>query len=162
MLIVIACGLWFTLVVSPKSSRKNAAIKTAFILRNEKLLDSERTARMASIETNIEAKEVLDDCDKLKKHLFSAITGSERITDDFDERNILIEDEYLGKYLDDESANNLAEKLRLDVLKFAKNNPALSSSLLKNSLFESVETFHNAKVYDMLNELSQIQFVILK
>ena len=162
MLIVIACGLWFTLVVSPRTSRKNAAMKTAFILRNEKIIDKQRKAALASIDTNIDAREVLEDCDRMKKYLFSAITGAERLPDDFDERNILIEDEYLGKYLDNESASKLATKLQVDVLKFAKSSPEISSSLMSNSLFESEHALSNAKVYDMLNELTQIQLLILK
>ena len=162
MLIVIACGLWFTLVVSPSASRKNAAIKTAFILRNEKILEVERKSRIDSVETKLDAREVFEDCDKLKKLLLNEIIGSERLSDDFDERNILIEDEYVGKYLDNEVASKLAEKLCKDVRNFAKSNPELSPMLLSNSLFETDEAFNHARVYDVFNELSQVQLLTLK
>jgi len=162
MLIVIACGLWLTLVVSPNASRKNAAIKTAFILRNEKILEAERKSRIDSLEMKQDAREVYEDCDKLKKLLLNEIIGSERLSDDFDERNILIEDEYVVKYLDNEAASKLAEKLCKDVRNFAKSNPELSKMLLSNSLFESDEAFNHARVYDVFNELSQVQLLTLK
>lgn len=162
MLIVIACGLWFTLVVSPRASRKNAVMKTAFILRNEKIIAQETTANAEQLSTNQAAKELFNDCVKLKQNLLSQLIGTESLMDDFDSKNLLIEDEYFGKYLDEKSSSELAEKVYKDLHAYAKQHPETAALLTDNSIFEDSETFYRARVYDVFNELSQVQLYLLK
>jgi hypothetical protein len=161
MLVIIGCGLWFTLVVSPIGSRYNAAKATAFYVRNEQVLSSMHHAQDSLIKTNKEASVLYTKCEDLKNYILKNKVGMTTIPSNFDEENILIEDDYISNYFDGETAQEEMAEFRKLLLSYNASVQNTRKYLLDYSMFEDAQSFRNSKVYTCLNELTQLQLLLI-
>ncbi len=168
IIIIMGCGLWFTLVISPMASKMMLIRNTSSYLRNEQLLknemailnsmhDSSKSINLAS-ETRI-----FNLCEELKTEMITGEIGQSIIPTDFESKNILMEDVFVEKYLaDDESMSKLNElsKLINDFNKQPSN--ALLPIQIKFTILDKLDFIRNEKLYNTLNELNQIQMFVLQ
>jgi len=161
MLVIIGCGLWFTLVVSPIGSRYNAAKATAFYVRNEQALASIHHAQDSVLKTNKEAYVLYTKCEDLKKFIIKNKVGMTTIPNNFDEANILIEDDYISNYFDGESAQEEMAEFRKLLLSYNASVQNTKKYMMEFSMFEDAQSFRNCKVYNSLNELTQLQLLLI-
>jgi hypothetical protein len=99
VLIVIACGLFFTLLVTPATERIQTIRATAGVWRSEQILKAEKQLYAAGstdtvgVLTGI-SNLLLADCEAVKAQILEAETGSRSLPDDFEHREILIPEQH--------------------------------------------------------------------
>lgn len=95
MLIVAGSGLLLMLVRRPEASRELYVAQTAAFLKSEQLLKRMRT----SVPVSGNAEAVIRECDALKAYILQNHIGNASIPDDFETREILLDDSQVGDYL---------------------------------------------------------------
>jgi hypothetical protein len=170
LIIVMGCGLWLTLVVSPKASKFFVIKNTLSFARNEQLLKNEKQLYSTNFITDssknnnsVLASEIFELCQDLKSKIIFGETGVSAIDENFESKNIFLEDNYIVKYFEDEISMKKLENLRNLVNTYNKNvNPSQVQIPLKYTVIDELERLGNSKVYGTLNELTQLQMFVLQ
>lgn len=168
IIIIMGCGLWFTLVMSPKASRMMLVRNTSSYLRNEQLLKSEfeiLNGISDSISNFNKATEtrIYSLCEELKAEMITGEIGSSSIPNDFESKNILMEDVFVEKYLaDDESMGKLNELNKLIGEYNKQSKGAFMTIPIEFTILDELGYIRNEKLYNTLNELNQIQMFVLQ
>jgi len=168
IIIIMGCGLWFTLVISPKASRMMLLRNTSSYLRNEQLLKSELDILNGfsdSINNFDKATEtrIFNLCEELKAEMITGEIGQSIIPTDFESKNILMEDVFVEKYLADaESMGKLNELNKLIGEYNQQSKGAMMTIPIEFTIFDELGYIRNEKLYNTLNELNQIQMFVLQ
>lgn len=171
ILIIIFCGLWLTLIRSPRASRMQKLDDTYTLLREEQLLAEELSAmknapKDSSMQNKELAGEILNLCTELKARVLKHETGSETIPEDFESKNVFIEShDVFNLFADYPELSASLDKLNLLVKEYNEKIPGNKHHKLPvTGTF--LEYFRNTNIRSMntINLIRQIntlqQFVI--
>jgi hypothetical protein len=170
IIIIMGCGLWLTIVVSPKASKFLLTKSTTNYLRNEQLLQNEKSLLQALQkndstylhETN-SCNKIITICKELKTLIIKGETGYNSIDADFESKNILMEDNFVTKYFEDEATWNKLLELQSLIVGYNASKNATNQKFETNySIFDKHTNIKDAKVYNTLNELTQVQLFVLQ
>jgi hypothetical protein len=170
IIIIMGCGLWLALVVSPKASKFMLTKSITNYLRNEQLLQNEKSLLQALQkndstylhETN-SCNKIITICEELKTLIIKGETGYNSIDADFESKNILMEDNFVTKYFEDEATWNKLLELQSLIIEYNASKNATNQKFETNySIFDKHINIKDAKVYNTLNELTQVQLFVLQ
>jgi hypothetical protein len=103
LLMVLGCGLFFTIIRSPKAAKIKDANATRIFLQSEKLLQR-KLAFMEAKKTYGGLKpvngKIFETCEKLKTFILNKEVGATSINDDFELKGQIIGDNNVGQYFD--------------------------------------------------------------
>jgi hypothetical protein len=168
IIIIMGCGLWFTLVISPKASRMMLLRNTSSYLRNEQLLKSELDILNGFSDSinnfdKVTETRIFNLCEELKAEMITGEIGQSIIPTDFESKNILMEDVFVEKYLADaESMGKLNELNKLIGEYNQQSKGAMMTIPIEFTIFDELGYIRNEKLYNTLNELNQIQMFVLQ
>lgn len=173
ILIIMICGLWLTLVASPKAVRvKNIRNTSEFltyqsIFNNEKKL-SENIFKTDSVKSELVqlSNKVISDCESIKSQIIEFETGTKSIAQNFEEK-----DQFITGTSFQSSLNGLNEteitKLINDIKQYnsiinTTNGASMIST--KNNIIEFFpnQVYSSFSTLDVLNQLTQIQMIVLQ
>jgi hypothetical protein len=166
---VIGCGLYFTLVMTPRAARIVDTRLTRNYLRSEQILKNEEAKAALDRNTNGQsdlAKDAYALCNELKSFLLKSETGTDVIGEDFEQHNILIGDHSAMDYFNNtpQAYNKLKELASLS----AKYNSSLATAgksqplPVTSNIIDFKENGTSYKVYNALSDLMQLQMIILQ
>jgi len=170
IIIIMGCGLWLALVVSPKASKFTLTKNTTNYLRNEQLLQNEKSLMQALQENDSthlhqtnSCNKIITICEELKILIIKEETGYVSIDADFESKNILMEDNFVTKYFEDEATWNKLLELQSLIVGYNANKDSSNQKItIKYSIFDRHTNIKDAKVYNTLNELTQVQLFVLQ
>jgi len=169
IIIIIGCGLWLTLVVSPKASKFMLTKNTTNYLRNEQLLQNEKSLLQALQENDsihlqqTNSTEIITICEELKTLIIKEETSYNSIDTDFESKNILMEDNFVKKYFEDDTTSKKLLELQSLIKDYNACKIASNQKIkIKYSIFDKHTNIKDAKVYNTLNELIQLQLFVLQ
>lgn len=176
MIIIMICGLWLTLIRSPRSTLMidirdtSAFISTDQIVASERSLlkkqlrkDSGKSATMAI------SQEIVETCQALKEHLLEWETGHKKIDPDFESKNILLQDRNgVDPFTDLASQERMTTLIRLvedyNQLITTKREGDLKKIPTRSSLIDYYKHHETGVLSTMqiLNQLCQVQMFVLQ
>ncbi len=174
-LIIIGCGLFFTLTITSKTSRLMEVRNTAAYLRSTYILKSEEQA-VLSLPTPPAAapalalgKQIYLSCEELRAQLVAyAAHGATSIGDDFEDKNVLLGDATSYDYFSENPKTaELLTAMERDVKQYNAANTALATRGVKPIpasyiVFNQEEPKPLDKISSSLNDLIQIQMMVLQ
>jgi hypothetical protein len=171
VLLVAGCGLWLTIVASPAGVKMQNSKNTTVFLRNEQILKTEYrqvepyVKSMSVNETSFElGKKIYSQCEDLKSLIVEHETGFKTIDENFEAKNISIDDKWLKSYV--AARPEVSEKLtglRNTVEQYNEANAALSKSHIQTIPVQStVLDMSEERIVGALNSLIQIQMYVLQ
>ncbi|MBS1584766.1 MAG: hypothetical protein JSS82_04405 [Bacteroidetes bacterium] len=165
--IVMGCGLYFTLVMTPRAARIADARTTKNYLRSELILKNEAVKTPLGHNT-VGQSELANDvytlCNELKSFLVRSETGTDVIGEDFEQHDIFIRDHSAMDYFHDTpGAFTKLKELATTATKY--NNSIAGTKLalpVTGNIVDFNETGNSYKVYNALSDLIQIQMILLQ
>ena len=168
IVMIMVCGLWLTLVISPKGMHYIKLKNTTVYLINEQIVSNEKN-RVESLHKNDSIKtektkltnEIVEMCDQLKKTIVLAETGLAKIPEDFDLKEIYLGYNHSYDYEQDKivALNHLIKdyNTKIDAIsldKITTKNP--------DNLFDINYKYYNGTNVEVLSQLTQIQLIVLQ
>lgn len=171
ILIVLACGLVFTLFRSPKSSEKYYAFLTQGVITNERLLNNEINSLKAghSLDDSIinqrkmACEKIYLKCEELKSIVLKEETGFEKLDTRFENEKIIIIEHYMEMFLSNNSqAESCLKEVSILINDYNTQYGTNSNYLIptKNTIFEQDVT-NDLPFYSSTGLLNQITLVQL-
>jgi hypothetical protein len=171
ILLVGACCLWLTLVVSPAGDKINMIKETNSYVRNEHILKTEQRQLIKAIgndsnsATSLAMSRKIDaTCEELKSYIIERSTGKKTIEPDFLSTGTFIRNKWVSGYFAEGSdAQNKLNWLRNMVEEYNKANtnttdPYFHAIPVSQTILDNSEE----KVTGALNSLIQIQMCVLQ
>jgi hypothetical protein len=166
--VVMGCGLYFTLVMTPRAARIMDTRITQNYLRSELILKNEEarmyTGNSQGMQTDL-SKDLYALCNELKSFLLKSETGYETIGSDFEQRNILIGDHSAMDYFN-HSPVAYSKLKELATVSAKYNNMLAANGRLQlpvtSNILDFKENSNSYKVYNALSDLVQLQMIILQ
>jgi hypothetical protein len=173
VLIILGCGLFFTLTITPQGMKLMNVSYTLSYLRSEQILKNEeqQLARYAKVDTNNNnsvklGRQVFSTCEELKSNLVEFASGSKVIDDDFESKNVFINEVNTGDYL---NANDFASGKREDLIKEVNEynmanagHPNLKLIPVRTNIIDKNNDRGPNKASFALADLIQIQMLVLQ
>ncbi len=169
IVMIMVCGLWLTLVISPKGMEIIRIKNTTVYLLNEQIVATEKKL-CANLCKNDSSKnemlhltnQIVDICDQIKSSIVIAETGVSKISDDFKAKNLTIGLGNFDEFKHDEIKilNNLIKKY-----KNKSKTKTLDKIIVINSNkdeFDVSYKYYNGSNIEVLNQLTQIQLIVLQ
>jgi hypothetical protein len=169
IVMIMVCGLWLTLVVSPKGMKAIRIKNTTVFLINEQIVANEKKlckdllkSDSVKNETQKLTTQIVEICDQLKSSIVLAETGVSSIPEDFDAKDLCIGNSSFDNYQQDKivKLNNLIKDY---------NTKADSKPLNKiitidpdRNKFDPSYKYYNGTNAEVLNQLTQIQLIVLQ
>jgi len=168
IVMIMICGLWLTLIRSPKGTKTLNIKNTTVYLINEQIVTTEKNLcanlfKSDSIksETLTLTNQIVKVCDQLKNSIILTETGVSKIPDDFDSKELYISDG--GDGFDE---NQLAKIDSLVTLmkkyNATTNNNPLNKIIPPNEETDFAYKFYWDKHVEVLKNLTQIQLIVLQ
>jgi len=165
--VVIGCGLYFTLLMTPHAARIANTRTTRNYLRSEQILKIEE-AKVPLGHNTVGQSELANDvytlCDELKTFLLKSETGTDAIGEDFEQHEIFIRDHSAMDYFN--NTPNAFNKLKELAATSAKYNGTVATGKqplpLTMNIIDFNENGNSYKVYNALTDLIQIQMILLQ
>ncbi len=163
ILLVGACCLWLTMVVSPIGMRINMIRETSNVVRNEMILRAEQQlpvpADSVKDTTGALAVNINTTCEELKHYLLQRSTGHDDIGADFEARDILIRNMWLSDCLDGSAAmDTRLNDLKKMVITYNGNTGTTRKIPVANTILDK----STERVSEAINSLVQIQMYVLQ
>lgn len=168
IVMIMICGLWLTLIRSPKSTKANNIKNTTVFLINEQIVTAEKklfanvfksdSVKSATLKL---ANQIVEVCDDVKSSIVLSETGGATIPNDFDSKEVYIHDSGFDDYQQDKI-------YRLNLLIQAYNMMADNKPLTKiitidpGNKFDPSYKYYNGTNAEVLNQLTQIQLIVLQ
>jgi hypothetical protein len=166
LLIITGCGLFLTLVRSPKGSKQMYVQITKNYMRNEQLLQNERELFLVDnnkdsshLTTSVLSDKINTLCEELKSFILVCETGQKNLSNDFEKESGLLGETYISSFIhDDPQANERLDNLKQLVNDYNKTIPGKKMLPVQSIILENDE-FRTA---DALNSLVQIQMYVFQ
>ncbi len=168
ILMIVGCGLFFSLTITPQSSRMMSIRTTEGYLRNEQMLKSE--AQLLAKTNKAATEEALSQkiyavCEDLKESLLEWETGYKTLGDDFVSKNALIKDHATQDFFtQNQAAERKLEELNQSI--YAYNQLSASRKLQLIPVESSVVDINTnrapIKVSGALDDLIRVQMLVLQ
>ena len=168
IVMIMVCGLWLTLVRSPKGTQTVNIRNTTVFLINEQILASEKKlfadvskSDSTKSETLKLANQIVEICDEIKSSIVLSETGGTTIPNDFESKEL---------YIHDNSFEDIQQGkiYKLNLLLFTYNMRVASKPLNKIVTIDpdywdkpSYKYYSGTKI-EVLNQLTQIQLIVLQ
>ncbi|MCD6018024.1 MAG: hypothetical protein K0S53_1145 [Bacteroidetes bacterium] len=166
LVMIMVCGLWLTLIRSPKSTKAINIKNTTVFLINEQIVATEKklfadvvkSDRLKNEMLKL-ANQIVKVCDEIKSSIVLSETGSAAIPNDFDSKDL---------YIHDNGFNDYPQIYKLNLLIFVYNTRENSKPLNKiitldpDSRFDPSYRFYTGTKTEVLNQLTQIQLIVLQ
>ncbi len=175
VLIILGCGLFFSLTITPQSMKIIAIRNTNSFLRSEQILKNEaaQVAKLSggdsvSTPTLTLSKQILSTCEEMKAGLLEYVTGVKIIGSDFESKGEVIEDGNTQDYLSQNSVasaklDELAKAVeKYNALTTVATNRNVKPIPMKYSIINTNENKVQYKVSGALNDIIQIQMLVLQ
>lgn len=175
VLLITGCCLWFTMIISPKSSRMQELRNTQIVIRNLEWLQHEQLqvqelAKRHTINTPLfqQGEKINTLCNSIVESLVLHTTG--HTTDDptFENKQVGIADSYFNDYLDNtlQAENSMNELRKLTAEYNASQLRMTGAKLLSIPVTENIldNSKHKAsdKIMQAFNDFFQIQMYVLQ
>jgi hypothetical protein len=171
IVIIMICGLWLTLVVSPQGVRENNIRNTTNFLTNERILNNEKKlfekmTNKDSINGSVSeiSSKIISQCDELKSIIIEFETGTKTIDANFETNNQFIKASNISSetyQLHENKIMELTENVKHyntnakdDMFKIPTKNNIIE--YFPNMVYSSFNTL------EVLNQLTQIQLIVLQ
>jgi hypothetical protein len=176
VLLVLGCGLFLTLMRSPRSTLSVNIKNTHDFVRSQQILKNEQrqlkkmhVAESLQKESSLLAQKINEMCEALKKFIVQEETGVTEIGEDFALKNTLIEEHSFGSnpFLKNEGTRERYTSLIKMIDQYNREiaHPALSKIPVKDSFiqyFGSDPYFGSVSTLTLLNQLTYIQMFVLQ
>ena len=172
IVMIMICGLWLSLIRSPKGT-KNLNIKnTTVFLVNEQIVANEKKLCddfliKDTIKNEAEsiAKQIIENCDQIKSAIILTETGNPIIPDDFESKEIYISD--TGAGFDEIQLTKIEMLISLLKSYNTKTEGSPLNKILQNFKDKEqnnnlVYKFDNDPHVEVLKYLTQIQLIVLQ
>lgn len=167
VVMVLSCGLFFSLTVSPKGMRVTSTRLTNRYLLNEQLLKNEQRelehytkGDTASIPAIAIGKQIFSTCEALKGNLVKQVTGYNSIDADYEAKDAAITDNSApGMFFDSPQLAELAELVE----KYnATSMPGKVHLFPAPGIWNKRDNYNNYRNADVLADLTQAQMLVLQ
>jgi hypothetical protein len=161
IIIVIGCGLFLTLVVTPKTQKAQLVKATSNIYRSQQILEKEKSLFLQmdgrdSLSSRIKTEIIYNELDNFKKELLKFSTGTDRINLEFIISNKYLEDVMLDDFLENKNQRQQLNKLRS--LIFAYNNSRSNDKInIETTFLDTNSIRFIQRVPTAITEIIQIQ-----
>jgi hypothetical protein len=166
LLVVMAYSLLFSLVRSPQSERAHRIVFTQDYLRNELILNTERSqlkgdfqndsSFMASIKP---AERINSLCEQAKSLIIESETMRQSIDEDFENKNVLLADHRANITA---KLENILLEVKHSVLNYNSHINKGMIEIPTKASFLQKEQFECPRVLILLNEITQVQMFLLQ
>ena len=167
IVMIMVCGLWLTLIISPKGMKIMRTKNTTAFIVNEKIVSNEKKlytdfTKIDSVKSDIQnlTDKIIEVCDHIKTSIVLKETGVSIIPIDFETKEL-----YIGNNGFNFDENQQAQIDSLTAL--IKNYNSKTSSQKTATANDRVEfdpsyEFYHGSNIEVLNQLSQIQLIVLQ
>ncbi len=170
--IIIACGLYFTLTLTPSSARLIDARVTKGFLRNEAILKNEQSILQKSIQNDTANnsfstmnRKIYGMCTELKTLILKWDTGNDAIVDDFENKHVLISLHSVEDFLTDDIGQAKLSELTKAVDQYnaaCAGHPEHIPIPVNNNIIDLSSRKIQYKTIEALTDLFQIQLILLQ
>ncbi len=175
ILIVLACGLMFTLFRSPKGSEKYYAFLTQGVITNERLLNNEINHLKAehtpsdSIinQRKVVCEKIYQKCEELKSIVLKEETGFEKLDASFESKKIIIVEHYMEMFLSNNfNAEACLKEVSILINDYNAQYGANTNYMIpiKNTIFEQNTTndMPFSSSTGLLNQITLVQLFAIQ
>jgi hypothetical protein len=170
IVMIMVCGLWLTLVRSPKGTKLLHMKNTTVFLINEQIVTTEKKLCADAFKndslksTTLKlANQIVEICDEIKNSIVLSETGSAKIPSDFDSKELYIRDNGFDYY-------NEGRINKLNLLIKSYNTQTDSKPLNKITTVDPADNYDPSASYsyyigtnvEVLHQLTQIQLIVLQ
>jgi hypothetical protein len=169
IVMIMVCGLWLTLVMSPKGMQTIRIKNTTVFLINEQILNNEKKlcndlfkSDSVKSETQKLTNQIVEICDQVKSSIVLAETGVSTIPEDFDAKGLYIGISSFDDFQQDKivTLNHLIEDYNIKT-----EGEPLNKIITKDpdrNKFDPSYKYYNGSNAEVLNQLTQIQLIVLQ
>lgn len=176
ILIIMICGLWLTLIRSPRSSLQIDIRDTSNFLMAEQIVTTERKQLQKQLQKDSVkspsmqlSQKITETCQELKEHLLERETGRKKIESDFESRQqLLVDRSGIDPFVDPASAKKVQSLITMVYEYNALIETVKTSELKKIPTHASFVDYYRKNESGMLsfmtilNQLSQMQMFVLQ
>ncbi len=169
VLIIMGCGLFFSLTMTPAGMKIEGIRVTSSYLRNEDILKNEerQVAKLAKTDSiNAVAvtasKNVLKTCEDLKAELLEYATGVKALSSDFESRNEIIGTANVQDFLSIRESGPGKLKAVNEAVFYFNSLHNIKPIPVTWTILDQSNNQYNNKVYMALNDVIQIQMLALQ
>jgi hypothetical protein len=169
IIIVVACGLFLTLVVTPKTQKAQLVKATINIYRSEQILEKEKTL-LAKVNGNSRAilldssksKYIFEELELLKNKLIKYSSGVEKLNSKFVDNNNYLEDVMMDDYLENEKGLAEIINLRNSILAFNNNHLESQQINIETTFLDKNSIHFIQRVPTAVTEIIQMQMQLIQ
>lgn len=169
IIIIVGCGLFLTLVVTPKTQKAQLVKATANIYRSQQILEKEKillskinNSSAESLSNNSKSKIVFEELELFKNKLLKFSAGIDRLDSTFIANKNYLEDVMLGDYLDGQKEREQLIKLRQAVLLYNKSTLGNEKINIESTFLDNESTGFIQRVPTAITEIIQLQIQLLQ
>jgi hypothetical protein len=169
IIIIVGCGLFLTLVVTPKTQKAQLVKATANIYRSQQILEKEKilllkmnNSSAESLSNNSNSKIIFDELDLFKTKLLKFSAGIEKLDSAFIANKYYIEDVMLGDYLNGQKEEEQLINLRQAVLVYNKSTLGNQKINIETTFLDNESTGFIQRVPTAISEIIQIQIQLIQ
>jgi hypothetical protein len=175
ILIVLGCGLVFTLYRSPKGSENYYTFLTQGVITNEHLLNNERNylklertqSDSSANQRQTACEKIYQKCEELKSIVLKDETGFEKLDAAFETKKIIIEEHRMEMYLSNNSKAQICLKEASSLINDYNTQFGTNTNYTiptKHTIFE--QSIDNDAAFSsstaLLNQITQVQLFALQ
>ena len=169
IVMIMVCGLWLTLVISPKGMRAIRIKTTAVFLINEQILNNEKKlyaviSKSDSVKNEMQklTNQIVKICDQVKSSIILAESGVSTIPEDFDKKGVYIGISNFDGFQQDKivTLNHLIKKYNTK----AESKPFDKIITIDpdDNKFDPSYKYYYGTNAEVLHQLTQIQLIVLQ
>lgn len=170
IVMIMVCGLWLTLIRSPKGTRILNVKNTTVFLIDEQILIAEKNLYADAFKIDSTqsatlklANQIVEICDEIKSSIVLSETGNAIIPNDFDSKELYIRDNGFDYYYEDKIN-------KLNLLLKSYNTQVDSKPLYKIITVDPADNYDPDASYnyyigtnvEVLHQLTQIQLIVMQ
>lgn len=176
IVIIMICGLWLTLISSPRATQLIDVRDTRSYVTTEEIVARERNLLKQRLQQDSThsgsmaiSQQIVETCQQLKEHVLEWETGQRQISPDFQDRNLLLQDRHgINPFEDEVSAGNMTELIRLvedyNTKMVARKDPGIQPIPTRATILDYYPNNERIPLSTMsiLTQLSQVQLFVLQ
>jgi len=169
IIIIVGCGLFLTLVVTPKTQKAQLVKATANIYRSQQILEKEKML-LAKIKNNSnenlmnvsKSKLIFEELDIFKNKLVKYSGGIDELNSKFAANNNFLEDVMLDDFLDGQQELEHLNKLRKSVLNYNNSLVGAEKINIETTFLDTKSIHFIQRIPTAITEIIQIQTQIIQ
>jgi hypothetical protein len=169
IIIIVGCGLFLTLVVTPKTQKAQLVKATANIYRSEQILEKEKILLVKmnslseeSLANSSKSKILFEELDLFKTKLVKFSGGIDKLNSEFIANNNFLEDVMLDDYLDGQKEEEQLVKLRQAILDYNKAKLGNEKINIETTFLDNKSIHFIQRVPTAITEIIQIQMQLIQ